>query len=136
MKHAFVFAVCVLSLTIVSCDEQCGSTAYWEPIGNTCKYRCTPNGVELDCSQPGCQCINFEQYFNLDTNSCSEVACENNSCVGRPNEVFFTGCEPSSRENCNISGGISTGDCRQGCMCQDGYCRRNGRCVPRPQSNQ
>ncbi|XP_070505210.1 zonadhesin-like [Chironomus tepperi] len=130
MKHVIVIAVCVLSLTIVSCDENCGSTAIWEPIGNTCKYRCTPDGVELDCSKPGCQCINFDHYYNLDTKSCSEVNCDSKNCIGRANEVFLTGCQSGSRENCERSA-IATGDCRQGCMCKDGYCRRNGKCVPR-----
>jgi len=149
MKHLLIFAVCFLSLTLVSCDgrfhssylihfylsiflffiEQCGNDASWDSTYNTCKYRCTPDGVTIDCTKPGCRCYDFEQYFNLDTNSCSEVNCENQNCAGLQNEAFFT-CEPSSRDICRGNDAISDA-CRQGCMCKDGFCRQNGVCVPR-----
>ena len=153
MKHLILFVVAFLSFTLGSSAEgqywkkiwaliassyliinyfsiECGPGAVWEAVGHSCKYRCTPDGVTVDCSQNGCQCINFEHYYNLDTKSCSEVNCENLSCVGHKNEQFFKGCQSSSRENC-VESFIMTADCRQGCMCKDGYCRKNGKCVKR-----
>ncbi|XP_070505211.1 zonadhesin-like [Chironomus tepperi] len=128
MKHLLVLAVLVLSLTIVSCDEQCGSEASWDDT-HACKYSCTPDGVVIDCTKPGCRCYNFEQYYSEETQSCSDVNCENLNCVGRQNEAFYS-CESSSRDICGCNLGTFD-DCRQGCMCKDGFCRQNGVCVPR-----
>ncbi|KAL7013389.1 hypothetical protein ACKWTF_015367 [Chironomus riparius] len=128
MKLLLIAAICVLSLTIVSCDEKCGLEASWDD-NNACKYTCTSEGVTFDCTKPGCRCYNFEQYYNPDTNSCSDVTCDNLDCVGLQNEAFFT-CESSSRESCECFEG-SLDDCRLGCMCKNGFCRKNGVCVRR-----
>ncbi|KAL7013385.1 hypothetical protein ACKWTF_015365 [Chironomus riparius] len=130
MKHVLIIAVCFLSVTFVTTDEKCGPDANWEASRNTCQFRCNSDGVIFDCSSLGCQCENYEHYYNLDTKSCSEVKCDNMNCAGLQNELYFSGCESGSRDRCGCSRKV-TMDCRRGCMCKNGFCRQNGVCVPR-----
>lgn len=48
------------------------------------------------------------------------------------NEIVFKTCQSSSRNDCGCSA-VTKADCRVGCMCKDGYCRkdRTSPCVPR-----
>lgn len=96
-----------------------------------CSFTCTEKGIKVWCDRsekPGCVCP-FEKYYNVDSNECMEVKCENMDCADHENEAFFH-CESGSRESCLCSSFVTL-DCRTGCQCKNGYCRDNGKCVKR-----
>ncbi|KAG5669283.1 hypothetical protein PVAND_017173 [Polypedilum vanderplanki] len=55
------------------------------------------------------------------------VTCTLESKQCGENELYFDsdGCESGSRDSCYCSQ-FTTDDCRWGCMCKNGYCRKNG----------
>ncbi|KAG5669661.1 hypothetical protein PVAND_017544 [Polypedilum vanderplanki] len=110
--------------------ETCGDGAVWTTDGFACKFFCSSDGVTVDCNVPGCKCPDSKHYYNTQTKTCMEVNCDNMNCANKPNEYYFKGCESGSRERCPCSK-RTTFDCRKGCMCKNGYCRKEGKCVPR-----
>ncbi|KAG5669277.1 hypothetical protein PVAND_017167 [Polypedilum vanderplanki] len=139
MKRFFVSCVifflgtsCVIGDNVIQFENiNCGNSASYSNSPYNCEFLCTEQGVEFDCkrsSTPGCQC-NFHTYYNKLTKTCMEINCKNLDCVGKKNQAFFT-CESGSRDSCGCSP-FTTLDCRTGCMCKNGYCKKNGECVPR-----
>ncbi|KAG5669279.1 hypothetical protein PVAND_017169 [Polypedilum vanderplanki] len=46
------------------------------------------------------------------------------------NEQFFKECESSTRDECPCEN-FAKRDCRTGCMCKNGFCKKDGVCVKR-----
>lgn len=57
------------------------------------------------------------------------VTCGTLDCVGLENEAFYQ-FESSSRDNCACTEWLRR-DARTGCMCKNGFCRKDGKCVKR-----
>lgn len=103
---------------IIEIFLDCGENARYVTVGYARQFQCSNEGVKIFNNVPGCSCNNFDNFYNLDTKTCSEVNCENLNCIGKTNEAFFAR-QSSSRDRC-VCSIATTRDSRTGCMCKNG----------------
>ncbi|XP_055698631.1 zonadhesin-like [Phlebotomus papatasi] len=110
--------------------KSCPTHERYLECGNSCQESCKKDVSRCrTCERSGCFCE--EGYSRIDGVCRPDSECPERQC---PSHEVFLECGSACQDNCDQNQPC-TDQCVQGCFCEPGYARINGKCVLRSSCN-